>query len=102
MIRRPPRSTLFPYTALFRSVTSTWGHDGYHGPCHKYLGPRRVSCGLARGTLSTEANNSSLTRSSSFQPTTPTLSKRDALPPRIPARLTTPCSDHPLCHPLFS
>src|SRR2546426_3415195 len=23
MIRRPPRSTLFPYTTLFRSVTST-------------------------------------------------------------------------------
>src|SRR2546429_6616032 len=24
MIRRPPRSTLFPYTTLFRSVSSTW------------------------------------------------------------------------------
>ena len=23
MIRRPPRSTLFPYTTLFRSVTAT-------------------------------------------------------------------------------
>src|SRR2546421_6523229 len=27
MIRRPPRSTLFPYTTLFRSCFST------HGPC---------------------------------------------------------------------
>src|SRR5687768_17876540 len=26
MIRRPPRSTLFPYTTLFRS------HDGFTGP----------------------------------------------------------------------
>src|SRR3989442_7602530 len=28
MIRRPPRSTLFPYTTLFRSlmVTSSWAH----------------------------------------------------------------------------
>src|SRR2546425_6477266 len=27
MIRRPPRSTLFPYTTLFRSVVQTrWGH----------------------------------------------------------------------------
>src|SRR5258708_17814868 len=27
MIRRPPRSTLFPYTTLFRSVTATrWSH----------------------------------------------------------------------------
>src|SRR3712207_8654754 len=24
MIRRPPRSTLFPYTTLFRSGTGTW------------------------------------------------------------------------------
>src|SRR3712207_1631196 len=31
MIRRPPRSTLFPYTTLFRSVPlpgHTWGHAG--------------------------------------------------------------------------
>src|SRR3712207_7536643 len=32
MIRRPPRSTLFPYTTLFRSpnlvATSTWNLDG--------------------------------------------------------------------------
>src|SRR2546425_9196042 len=25
MIRRPPRSTLFPYTTLFRSTSSCWG-----------------------------------------------------------------------------
>src|SRR3712207_7940988 len=24
MIRRPPRSTLFPYTTLFRSLTTDW------------------------------------------------------------------------------
>src|SRR2546429_2838575 len=28
MIRRPPRSTLFPYTTLFRSVTGTSPGDG--------------------------------------------------------------------------
>src|SRR5258706_8699892 len=32
MIRRPPRSTLFPYTTLFRSFSSLWrllrGHCG--------------------------------------------------------------------------
>src|SRR3712207_8077298 len=27
MIRRPPRSTLFPYTTLFRSQVSTFGGD---------------------------------------------------------------------------
>src|SRR3712207_7613428 len=25
MIRRPPRSTLFPYTTLFRSLLTAWG-----------------------------------------------------------------------------
>src|ERR1051326_3997618 len=30
MIRRPPRSTLFPYTTLFRSVTRTGGIDSCH------------------------------------------------------------------------
>src|SRR3712207_9358325 len=28
MIRRPPRSTLFPYTTLFRSKTEVWLVDG--------------------------------------------------------------------------
>src|SRR2546426_7063398 len=28
MIRRPPRSTLFPYTTLFRSRHEPVGHDG--------------------------------------------------------------------------
>src|SRR3712207_8459645 len=37
MIRRPPRSTLFPYTTLFRSAGSTTrrtrsGPGGSHGP----------------------------------------------------------------------
>src|SRR2546430_12707998 len=30
MIRRPPRSTLFPYTTLFRSIR-TWGQLGLTG-----------------------------------------------------------------------
>src|SRR2546429_2870902 len=29
MIRRPPRSTLFPYTTLFRSVTGVFGMAMY-------------------------------------------------------------------------
>src|SRR2546425_4960468 len=28
MIRRPPRSTLFPYTTLFRSMPTEYGADG--------------------------------------------------------------------------
>src|SRR5260370_21765293 len=30
MIRRPPRSTLFPYTTLFRSVIDFSGRPGLH------------------------------------------------------------------------
>src|SRR2546430_8133127 len=30
MIRRPPRSTLFPYTTLFRSLGGHLGEDGAH------------------------------------------------------------------------
>src|SRR2546425_8878018 len=31
MIRRPPRSTLFPYTTLFRSPDGRTGHANDHG-----------------------------------------------------------------------
>src|SRR3712207_7291323 len=44
MIRRPPRSTLFPYTTLFRSLA---GSD--HGPLA--VGARRISA-LAPARLS--------------------------------------------------
>src|SRR2546425_3903881 len=39
MIRRPPRSTLFPYTTLFRSALTTRGHPRFGG-LGKPLGPR--------------------------------------------------------------
>src|SRR3712207_9466903 len=32
MIQRPPRSTLFPYTTLVRSVENFGRDDGVHGP----------------------------------------------------------------------
>src|SRR3712207_9400468 len=32
MIRRPPRSTLFPYTTLFRSLGELRAHAAKHGP----------------------------------------------------------------------
>src|SRR3712207_8359670 len=47
MIRRPPRSTLFPYTTLFRSVGGGLGVAGVVGPVHDpHLGPgegRRIA-----------------------------------------------------------
>src|SRR2546429_1201169 len=63
MIRRPPRSTLFPYTTLFRSVSFLLGEgcrervDRQHqfvrfAPHHKVLkSPRRSSGGRLYRTL---------------------------------------------------
>src|SRR5690349_23930597 len=46
MIRRPPRSTLFPYTTLFRSVDSDRGYElGNVVPCCGV-------CNRAKGTMS--------------------------------------------------
>src|SRR2546429_6551786 len=39
MIRRPPRSTLFPYTTLFRSVDAQQRHAAQNERCH---GSRQV------------------------------------------------------------
>src|SRR2546422_5840774 len=42
MIRRPPRSTLFPYTTLFRS------HVGSRPPCRRGVRPRARALGAPR------------------------------------------------------
>src|SRR3712207_7474847 len=44
MIRRPPRSTLFPYTTLFRSGLQ--GHDEGAGPAHSRADRRMPVAGL--------------------------------------------------------
>src|SRR2546430_13196043 len=46
MIRRPPRSTLFPYTTLFRSVTDSEVDAGVrlgHVVGNQYMALRRVN-----------------------------------------------------------
>src|SRR5258708_31711620 len=46
MIRRPPRSTLFPYTTLFRSLRSERGTEGILTPvCHSHA--TYTCCSLA-------------------------------------------------------
>src|SRR3712207_6926798 len=43
MIRRPPRSTLFPYTTLFRSVGECL-HTGMHDPVGQGAAPLGRAC----------------------------------------------------------
>src|SRR5258707_11344642 len=42
MIRRPPRSTLFPYTTLFRSLLANTG-TYIDAPFHRYEGGKDVA-----------------------------------------------------------
>src|SRR3712207_8348870 len=42
MIRRPPRSTLFPYTTLFRSVLDGNAQQFRHAPGLRYAAARGV------------------------------------------------------------
>src|SRR3712207_8408371 len=65
MIRRPPRSTLFPYTTLFRSLGhGRRGADRLHPPPSDRLAPsRRILArssrmDLARDRKSTRLNSS--------------------------------------------
>src|ERR1022692_4743227 len=53
MIRRPPRSTLFPYTTLFRSLG-----DEYHGAPHRQTQEQRLRHLIDR--KSTRLNSSHL------------------------------------------
>src|SRR2546426_4966312 len=54
MIRRPPRSTLFPYTTLFRSRE----HDREQHPGPERAGGARHGTGLARGGRSGDRRRS--------------------------------------------
>src|SRR2546425_7696962 len=48
MIRRPPRSTLFPYTTLFRSREGTWLYDRVRGVDRSSVEPEREAKSLSR------------------------------------------------------
>src|SRR3712207_8670739 len=44
MIRRPPRSTLFPYTTLFRSRWVTYGTCGSSSGCSRLCSSAASAC----------------------------------------------------------
>src|SRR5260370_6641549 len=56
MIRRPPRSTLFPYTTLFRSRD----RDAVAAPPHRRQGGRRVGHRRVADPLRSEEHTSEL------------------------------------------
>src|SRR3712207_9253880 len=55
MIRRPPRSTLFPYTTLFRSLLAGRLRDDLLGDVLRDLGVRVEHHGVARPPLGAAA-----------------------------------------------
>src|SRR5258705_9313710 len=59
MIRRPPRSTLFPYTTLFRSLLSAYG---FAGPVFRgaHFAPRMVLRGRPLQLWRSEEHTSEL------------------------------------------
>src|SRR3712207_8792030 len=61
MIRRPPRSTLFPYTTLFRSRGGGWPYDPR--PCLLFS-PGRRGCAPPRARHPVHATTLRLVRSS--------------------------------------
>src|SRR2546430_3347104 len=84
MIRRPPRSTLFPYTTLFRSVAGATGLNILTG----YTG--LVSLGQAAFMGRSEEHTSEL-QSQSNLVCRLLLEKKKAPPPVVaPPRLRTP------------
>src|SRR5205807_5422054 len=57
MIRRPPRSTLFPYTTLFRSIACQWRSPASRNsqfserpPASRWGIPRRIRRGASGGS----------------------------------------------------
>src|SRR2546427_9168793 len=71
MIRRPPRSTLFPYTTLFRSGQAGQGRPGRHrtaaaavcpgaGPECRAAGPGAVPDRIVDGGVRSEEHTSEL------------------------------------------
>src|SRR5437868_10386150 len=62
MIRPPTRSTLFPYTTLFRSIVHERGRRAVEAAVHIHRGPRH-----AHGRLSGEIGEQHLERNGPLQ-----------------------------------
>src|SRR3954469_16859659 len=96
MIRRPPRSTLFPYTTLFRSLCQVADHALYEDKRHRKE-VRKWNGGGEKDRKSTRLNPSHVEISYAvffFNDTATTeiytLSLHDALPISLPGRRPRP------------
>src|SRR5436305_7800429 len=58
MIRRPPRSTLFPYTTLFRSATNRFAGDSASGLL-LFQPPEPTDCNTTTGVTSRSEEHTS-------------------------------------------
>src|SRR5256885_10794161 len=73
MIRRPPRSTLFPYTTLFRSGGERHGHINQR-TAHRWAGRSRTAGRQEKVLLSAQARLQVLRRERSEEHTSELLS----------------------------
>src|SRR3712207_6902246 len=71
MIRRPPRSTLFPYTTLFRSWLRQCGRDLRYGLRGMRRGPWFTAAAVVTLALGIGAHSSKIGRAHVLTPVTP-------------------------------
>src|SRR2546429_5425674 len=67
MIRRPPRSTLFPYTTLFRSLRALDAREFLHRDAKRFHGDRTVGHGMTHVVHSDERQMRSEEHTSELQ-----------------------------------
>src|ERR1039457_7363568 len=85
MIRRPPRSTLFPYTTLFRSIRRPSGSDPH---------PRGDGPSSARRIIRSEEHTSELQSPCNLVCGLLLEKKNTNHPPNYPLHPTLACSSH--------
>src|SRR5256885_12810216 len=91
MIRRPPRSTLFPYTTLFRSSRVR------QSPVMMLFGPRRTFAGSVASCMRSEEHTSELQSPCNLVCRLLLEKKKSSPVPRYPGRVTTIALLPPVC-----
>src|SRR3712207_8599942 len=101
MIRRPPRSTLFPYTTLFRSVSRGGPRHPRHAPARRRPGTQgvdRAARARARRYLSRSEEHTSELQSRQYLVCRLLLEKKNCFSPSPPpVTPPTPPPTPPAC-----